>query len=175
MVFRRQSEQPGTPGVRKEQLFMSSMLGGHGRLQVMLVVCIPQILIRSAIPDERPDEPNEEQQRNYDRHDHVADLIAQVHEHRYDVIGLGQGQDADHPFEHQHQQLTGIFSFVNVVDGQTDQQFNDGDHRQQDRGIAYTLLKGRVVDVMMFGYFFKGGMLHIELVQSLEFRVQSLG
>ena len=150
---------------------MGAMLRGHGGLLKMPIVFITQVLVRAAIPDKSRDEPNEQQQGYHDGHDHVTDLIAQVHEYGHDVVGLGQGEDADHPLEHQHQQFTGIFTLVDVVDSQTDQQFNHGNDRQEDRRVANTLLERFIINVVMYGYFFKSGMLHIELVQSLEFRV----
>src|SRR5689334_16440082 len=69
----------------------------------MLVIFIAQVLIRVAINNKCADEPDEKHQRNYNSHDHVPDLITEVHEDGNNVKCLGKRKDHDNTFDSQNQ------------------------------------------------------------------------
>ena len=78
------------------------------------------------IPNESSNKPNKQQQRHHNGHNHITDLITQVHENRNYVVSLCQSQDTNHSFEHQHQQLIGSIPFMHVINYQPDSQLDNG-------------------------------------------------
>ena len=94
----------------------------------MRVITIPQGVVRAAVPQESDDEPYKEQRRHRDGHDHVLDLMTQVHEFGDDIEGLGTGEDQIDAVEH---------IFIGKprlqMDGRQDQ-LNHGDPQQDPEG-----------------------------------------
>lgn len=109
-------------------LIRNMLLLGLVRIRAAACIRITEVFPTVTIPEERNDEPHEKQERNYDRHDHVADLIAQVHEHRNDVERFCQRKDANQSFKCKDQRFIRVLPFVNIIDRQAKAQFNDRDH-----------------------------------------------
>ena len=128
-----------------------------GSLQRLLhlepVVAVTACAVCITIPQEGPDKPDKKQQRYNNGHDHVADLVAQVHKHAYDVKSLGKRKDAYHSLKKEHQEGIGCVTLVHGVQDQTDGQLNDRDDGQNDRGFTDPSFKLGIIGVMVKSYF----------------------
>src|SRR5688572_30212771 len=76
--------------------FLRMMLLWCSGLLEMLIVLVTQVFIGVAIHDKSDNEPNEKHERHYDSHDHVPDLITQVHKDRDDIISFSKGKYTYH-------------------------------------------------------------------------------
>ena len=102
----------------------------HGSFHFVFVVAVPHRTEGIAVPEESAYKPDEQHERHHDRHDHIADLVTQVHEYAHDIEGFGQGKDTDHALKHQNEQSTRMFSLMHGIDGKTNGEFhqrNDGE------------------------------------------------
>ncbi len=70
-------------------------------LFMMWVIGVAEVLIGITIPKESCNKPNEQQGRHRYGHDHVFDLMTQVHKLCYDIEGLGSRKDDVQDIEHQ--------------------------------------------------------------------------
>lgn len=111
-------------------------LFNHTRFLEVFVVIITEILVGIPIINERKDEPDEQHQGNHNGHDHVPDLITEVHEYGNDIVCFRQRQDANRTLEHQDQRMVRAFTFVDIIDQQTDTEFDDRDDGKQDGRFA---------------------------------------
>lgn len=72
----------------------------HSLLHLKLIIPVTACSKSITIPKECCNEPNEKHKWDYYGHDHVPDLIAQVHKHTNNIVSLCQGEDTYHAFEH---------------------------------------------------------------------------
>ena len=88
---------------------------------VMGIVAVPQGAERIAIPKEGCYEPQEQQGRYRNRHDHVLDLMTQVHEFSNNIECFCAGEYNEYPIQQQFRRKSRCI----VQNGQY--QFHNGD------------------------------------------------
>src|SRR5215203_465509 len=103
------------------------LLPVKGSFLVVGVIAVAHCPVRAAIPKESRNKPHKQEKRHYNGHDHVADLIAQVHKVTHNIECLTDRQNHDHTF---NKQVNPVRKVGNM-DQETQSQFHKGNAQQE--------------------------------------------